>query len=54
MTSAQRILFGAVASLLLMVGLVKVAESFDPIVPRDRPNDATAGEFGASSLAHWT
>ncbi len=54
MTSTQRILFGAVASLLLVLGFVKAAESFDPVVLRDRPSGATAGEFGASSVAHWT
>ena len=54
MTSTQRILFGALASLLLVLGLVKAAESFDPIVQHDRPNRGTGGEIGGSSIAHWT
>ena len=54
MTSTQRILFGAVASLLLILGLVKAAESFDPIVSHNHHNCATGGELGASSIAHWT
>jgi len=31
MTPTQRILFGVVASLLLVLGFVKAAESFDPV-----------------------
>ena len=31
MTPTQRILFGAVASFLLVLGFVKTAESFDPV-----------------------
>ena len=31
MTATQRILFGAVASFLLVLGFVKTAESFDPV-----------------------
>ena len=31
MTATQRIFFGAVASFLLVLGLVKTAESFDPV-----------------------
>jgi hypothetical protein len=31
MTPTQRILFGAVASLLLVLGFLKTAESFDPV-----------------------
>ncbi len=54
MTSTQRILFGAVASLLLMLGLVKAAESFDPVVSRHPRTGATGGEIGGPSIAHWT
>ena len=54
MTSAQRILFGAVASLLLVLGFVKAAESFDPVVPRGLPNGAAGGEIGGPSIARWT
>jgi len=32
MTPTQRVLFGVVASLLLVLGFVKAAESFDPVV----------------------
>jgi hypothetical protein len=31
MTPTQRILFGAVASFLLVLGFLKTAESFDPV-----------------------
>jgi hypothetical protein len=31
MTSTQRILFGVVASVLLVLGFVKAAELFDPV-----------------------
>lgn len=31
MTPTQRILFGLVASLLLVLGFVQAAESFDPV-----------------------
>jgi hypothetical protein len=31
MTPTQRILFGLVASLLLVLGFVRAAESFDPV-----------------------
>ncbi len=54
MTSTQRILFGAVASLLLMLGLVKAAESFDPVVSCQQRDGATGGEIGGPSIAHWT
>jgi len=36
MTSTQRIFFGVVASVLLAIGLVKAAESFDPVIFGDR------------------
>ena len=32
MTPTRRILFGLVASILLVLGLVKAAESFDPVI----------------------
>lgn len=31
MSSTQRIVFGVVASILLVLGLVKAAEAFDPV-----------------------
>ncbi|MFA5058285.1 MAG: hypothetical protein WC485_09245 [Opitutaceae bacterium] len=31
MTPTQRFIFGVVASLLLVLGLIKAAESFDPV-----------------------
>jgi len=40
MTPTQRILFGVVASLLLVLGLVKAAESFDPVFLGGHPGGA--------------
>lgn len=31
MTSTRRIIFGVVGSLLMAIGLIKAAESFDPV-----------------------
>lgn len=43
MTPTQRILFGAMASLLLMVGLVRAAESFDPVLFGGHADDDLEG-----------
>jgi len=54
MTSTQRILFGAMASLLLVLGFVKAAESFDPVVSHDRLNSASADDIGGSTATRWS
>jgi hypothetical protein len=48
MNSTQRILFGVVASVLLVLGLVKAAEFFDPVFFGSRLSDA-ADEFGGKT-----
>jgi hypothetical protein len=49
MTAAQRILFGVVASMLLVLGLVKAAESFDPVFLGGRLHGAAEKDFGGSA-----
>ncbi|HUJ43298.1 MAG TPA: hypothetical protein VLW52_06805 [Opitutaceae bacterium] len=41
MTPTQRILFGVVASLLLVLGFVRAAESFDPVFLGGQQNAAS-------------
>ena len=52
MTSTQRIFFGAVASVLLVLGLVKAAESFDPVTSQGRTDGAGADDFSGSATTH--
>jgi hypothetical protein len=47
MTPTQRILFGAVASLLLVLGFVKAAECFDPVFLGGQPGNA-ADDIGGT------
>jgi len=48
MNPARRILFGVVASLLLLLGLVKAAESFDPVFFGGQEGTASADHLGGS------
>ncbi len=51
MTATERILLGIVASFLLILGLVRAAESFDPVVSCGRPNCAAADDLAGSTTA---
>jgi hypothetical protein len=53
MTATQRILFGAVASFLLVLGFVKTAETFDPVFIGGRIGiaDDDLGSTAASRLS---
>ncbi|HUL53575.1 MAG TPA: hypothetical protein VLT83_09230 [Opitutaceae bacterium] len=46
MTPTQRILFGVVASLLLVLGFVRAAESFDPVFLGGQQNAAAGDQLG--------
>ncbi len=46
MTPTQRVLFGVVASLLLALGFVKAAESFDPVFLGGQEGSAGNDRFG--------
>ena len=48
MTPTQRILFGVVASLLLVLGFVKAAESFDPVFLGSRLGGAADADVGGT------
>lgn len=48
MTPTQRILFGVVASLLLVLGFVKAAESFDPVFLGGRLGGAGDDDIGGT------
>ena len=48
MTSTQRILFGVVGSVLLVLGFVKAAELFDPVFFGSRL-PGTADDFSGNS-----
>jgi hypothetical protein len=48
MNSTQRILLGVVASVLLVLGLVKAAEFFDPVFFGSRLSGAT-DDFGGNT-----
>ena len=50
MTPTQRILFGVVASLLLVLGFVKAAESFDPVFLGGNEGAAASGQLGGSAI----
>ncbi|MDD2765374.1 MAG: hypothetical protein PHE83_15535 [Opitutaceae bacterium] len=47
MTPTQRFIFGVVASLLLVLGFLKAAESFDPVCCGDRLS-TSADDLGDS------
>lgn len=53
MTPAQRILFGVVASLLLVLGCVKAAESFDPVLCGGRGGDGDGERGGCGSCQRF-
>ena len=46
MTPTQRILFGVVASLLLVLGFVRAAESFDPVFLGGQENAGASDQLG--------
>ena len=48
MNSAQRILFGVVASILLVLGFMKAAELFDPVFFKGRLSGA-ADDLGGNT-----
>jgi hypothetical protein len=49
MSSTQRILFGVVGSILLMLGFVKAAELFDPVFFGSRLSGAADDPGGDSA-----
>ena len=49
MTATQRVLLGFVASFLLVLGLVKAAESFDPVVYGDQTHGTAGDDFGGTA-----
>jgi hypothetical protein len=53
MSPVQRILFGALASVLLVLGFVKTAETFDPIVSGRGARGTSTGSFGGATVARW-
>lgn len=54
MTPAQRVIFGLVASALLVLGFVKAAESFDPIGIAGQLNNAGEHDFGGSAVSPYS
>ena len=48
MTPTQRVVFGVVASLLLVLGFVKAAESFDPVVLGGFDRSAANNHLGSA------
>ena len=51
MTPTQRILFGVVASFLLVLGFVKTAESFDPVFLGGRLGGAADDDLNSTSAS---
>jgi hypothetical protein len=54
MTPTQRIFFGAVASLLLVMGFVKAAESFDPVFLGGQWSGAADDDVGGTVAPRLT